>query len=133
MIKKHNKIIIFISIVIILFCLLIYSLFRFHIVEYVFEKVIMANNPTVFFPCDKFGDKNTLSRMIDENKDEKLVLVRKYLSENNGDLYIETVGTRCLNKYQFVAAFGGDDQRIRIEQLLKDQTIDGIPVFLLNR
>ncbi|QQR93198.1 hypothetical protein IPJ91_01920 [bacterium] len=132
MLKKHKKIIVLIGIASIYF-ILVFSLFKFHIVEYVFQRVVMANNPTVFFSCGTFGDEDHLNKIIDEKRDEKITTLRKYLSENNGDLYIEAVGSRCPNKFQFVAAFGGDTQRVEIEQILKDQTINGTPVFLLNR
>lgn len=111
----------------------IVNIFQFHIIEYTLQRLILANNPTIFFSCDKFQNENYLNKLLVENKNEKIILLNNYLSSNNGSLIINTVGKRCPNKYQFVAVFGGEKQRLEIEKILGDQTIDGVPVFLSNK
>jgi len=133
MLKGDKNITISIGVTFVLFCFFVFGLFKFHVVEYVFQRIVMANNPTVFFPCERFESEDKLNKILDENGDDKVISLRKYLSENDGELYAEAIGNRCPKKYQFVVAFGGDEQKVEIEQILKNQTIDGIPVFLLNR
>ncbi len=130
---KYKKTIATIAVIIIitLVCLVI-ILYKFNIFEYFYERTILANNPTVFFSCDRFGEEDQLYKILNEETSEKVIALKNYLSENNGYIYIEAVGNRCPNKYQFVVAFGSDKQRVEIEKILKDQTLEGIPVFLRN-
>lgn len=128
---NNYKNFIFLIIIFLLVTLITY-LFQSHIIEYSYERFVLANNPTVLFSCDKFRNENELNTIFMENRKEKVILLRKYLSENNGNLAIIPVGPRCPDKYQFVAEFGGEKQRIEVEKILGNQTIEGIPVYLRN-
>ena len=83
--------------------------------------------------CNNFGDEEYLQKIITNSSNPTLIELNSYLDKNDGDISIGEVGNRCPNKYQFIIGFNGDQQRIEIENILHDQTIEGIPVFLLNR
>jgi hypothetical protein len=101
--------------------------------EYLYQRVLMSNNPTTFFPCEAFKEQAFLEDILSDNTEIKVIELTKYLSQNNGDLTINNLGSRCPGKYQFIASFGGEKQRMEIEKILEDQTIKGIHVFLNNQ
>lgn len=129
---KNNK---FIFILVFLFVMLLTSLllFRSGIIDYSYQRLLMANNPTTFFPCDKFKNEADLETVLSNKNNEKVKELSNYLLKNNGDIRIREVGNRCPNKFEFEVSFGGDEQRDEIEKILENQTLGDIPVFLLNR
>lgn len=108
-------------------------LFKFGIIEYSYQRLLMANNPTTFFSCDQFKNKSDLENILNNKDDKKIRELIAFLSKNDGDIEIREVGNRCPDKFEFIVSFGSDEQRIEIEKILENQTLDNIPVFLLNR
>lgn len=127
---KNNKFIIIFSFVL-LFIALLSS--RSGIIDYSYQRLLMANNPTTFFSCDKFKSEAELEKVLSDKNNEKVKVLTNYLLKNNGDIRIKEVGNRCPNKFEFEVSFGGDEQRVEIEKILENQTLGDIPVFLLNR
>lgn len=128
--NKKSTILVFILFT---FTALTILLFRLGIFEYIIQRTLMANNPTVLFPCNQFKSDVELGYLLYHESDEKLGILVTYLAEIDGDIVIRAVGNRCPTKYEFVISFASDAQRIEIESILIDQTIGGTPVFLLNR
>ena len=126
--KKTN-----VCIVLCLSFIAVLLLFKFGIIEYSYQRLLMANNPTTFFSCDQFKNKSDLEKILNNKDDKKLMELIAFLSKNDADIEIREVGNRCPDKLEFIVSFGSDEQRIEIEKILENQTLGGIPVFLLNR
>lgn len=123
------------SIVLIVLCLSFIAvlLFKFGIIEYSYQRLLMANNPTTLFSCDQFKNKSDLEKILNNRDDKKIRELIAFLSKNDGDIDIREVGNRCPDRFEFIVSFGSDEQRIEIEKILENQKLNEIPVFLLNR
>ncbi|MEI7579540.1 MAG: hypothetical protein WCJ58_05935 [bacterium] len=142
--KKFLKLVLKILLIGISGCLLggLFVWRNFYSIKHNLDSIILDNNNTDLFPCDAFMasipvyDSNT----FDYELSSEYLILSDYLRNMPGFTYsveispiqIVPVGKRCPGKFQYEVQFGGHKERIEIEKMLHNQTLDGIPVYLRN-
>jgi phosphopantetheine adenylyltransferase len=119
-----------------------FNLYERHLIH-IFQNVILRNNSTILFECDEFASQKELEEILSSDSSEVQKLI-KYLDKNKGTLHISKTNnisftngennsqSRCPNKYRFEVLIVSDREKQKVEEILENQRLEGIPIFIRN-
>lgn len=93
-----------------------------------YDDVVMDNR-NHYLPCDKLPAAADVKSIVEKHKD----IVGQIEQIHPGQVGVEVDSLSCPGKADIVIWYASHEDRIKVEQLIDDETFFGIPLRLQNR